>query len=362
LTLNRLQKLRPRIAEKSLDALLVSQSENQRYLSGFSGSSGWLLISDKHTFLATDSRYTEQAKKETANFEVLQIKGEVPHWLPELISDLGWHRLGFETSLPFATYQQLGEVTKTIPNLELVPTVRMIENLRSIKEAAELELISKAVKLTDEAFEYLEEIIHPSMKEKEVAWEIESFLRHNGSEAVPFEIILASGPNSALPHAHPTERVIGSGEPVLIDMGAKIDGYCSDFSRTFSLGRDKKLEEVYHIVLEAQLFAIERIRAGMGAVKADELAREIINRTGYSAYFGHSLGHGIGLEVHELPALGPNSQDILTDGMVFTIEPGIYIAGWGGVRIEDVVTLEAGKVRVLSKSWKDKAYRERRFL
>jgi Xaa-Pro aminopeptidase len=348
-----LQKLRSKIAEKSLDALLVSHPENCRYLSGFTGSSGWLLISNKHAFLATDFRYVEQAKKEAPNFEVIQIKGSVPDWLPELISDLGWHRLGFETGLSFATFQQLGEAAKTIPNLELVPTASLVEHLRSIKEAAELELISQAVKLTDAAFEYLGAIIHPGMREKELAWEIEKFLRQNGSEAMPFEIIVASGPNSALPHARPTERVIRSGEPVLVDMGAKVNGYCSDFSRTLSLGKDKMLVEIYNVVLEAQLSAIEGIRAGMSAVKADQLAREVIARSEYNEAFGHGLGHGVGLEVHELPTLGPNSQDVLADDMVFTIEPGIYIAGWGGIRIEDMVTLKEGKAQVLTRSRKD---------
>jgi len=164
---------------------------------------------------------------------------------------------------------------------------------------------------------------------------------------------VASGPNSALPHAHASERRICSGEPILIDMGARINGYCSDFSRTFSLGRDEKLEEIYNIVLEAQLTAIKEIQPGMSMAKADQLAREVIDRAGYGEAFGHSLGHGVGLEIHELPSLSTNSQDVLADGMVFTIEPGIYLPGWGGVRIEDLVTLEKGRPRVLTMSRKD---------
>jgi len=351
LTGKRVQKLQPGLIDMVLDALLVSREENCRYLSGFTGSSGWLLISNNHTILATDFRYIEQAGKEAPNFEVIQVKGDLHSWLPRIAQDMGWHRLGFETSLPFSTYHQLKAATEG--KLEIVPTAGLVENLRCIKEPAELEVIDRAVHLTDAAFEHIKTIIHPGMKEKEIAWELEKFLRQEGSEAIPFEIIVASGPNSALPHAHPSERRICSGEPVLIDMGARIDGYCSDFSRTFSLGRDEKLEEIYSIVLEAQLTAIKKIQPGMSMAEADRLAREVIDRAGYGEAFGHSLGHGVGLEIHELPTLSPNSQDVLADGMVFTVEPGIYLPGWGGVRIEDVVTLEQGKSRVLTMSRKD---------
>jgi len=360
LTLNRLQKLRCIIAEKGLDALLVSQPENLRYLSGFTGSSGWLIISDTHGILATDFRYTEQAEKETTDFEVTEVKGELTHWLPQVIADLGWQRLGFEANyISFAIYQQLREAMKTKQlDLELIPTTGLVEHLRSIKEPGELEFIVKAVELVDAAFGKAESIIHPGMIEREAAWEIEKFLRQKGSEGMPFEIIVASGPNSALPHAKPTERVLHSGEPVLIDMGARINGYCSDFSRTLCLGKELKpasyqLSAIYDIVLEAQLTAIDKIESGIGGAEADHLARAIIEQAGYGNAFGHGLGHGVGLAVHESPTLGPNSSDLLTDGMVFTIEPGIYINGWGGVRIEDMVTMEKGKVRVLTKAKKD---------
>jgi len=233
-----------------------------------------------------------------------------------------------------------------------------VAHLRSIKEPEELELIIKAVELTDAAFEQVKAIIHPGVTEKEAAWEIEKFLRQNGSEGVPFEIIVASGPNSALPHAKPTERIICSGEPVLIDMGARVGSYCSDFSRTLCLGKNLEavsyqLSAIYNIVLEAQLLAIDRIKSGMTAAEADKLARSIIEQAGYGDNFGHGLGHGVGLTIHELPTLSATSSDLLGDSMVFTIEPGIYLAGYGGVRIEDTVTLKKGKVEVLTKSEKD---------
>ena len=360
LGISRLQKLRPLITERGLDTLLVSQPENCRYLCGFTGE-GHLFISSSHALLITDSRYTEQAKEEASGFEIIQIKGGLSDWLPDLVADFGWHKLGFEANfISYDSYYKLSEAIKTEQlNFELVPTTSLVERLRAIKEPEELELILKAVDLTDAAFEYAKSLIHPGVTEKESAWEIEKFLRQKGSEEVPFDLIVASGPNSALPHAKPTEREIRSGEPVLIDMGAKISGYCSDFSRTLSLRAqrsnlkaDKTLQQIYNIVLKAQTTAIEGIESGIDASQADRLARDVIEQAGYGDAFGHSLGHGVGLAVHEFPALASNSRDCLLNGMVFTIEPGIYIPEWGGVRIEDMVILEEGRARVLTKSEK----------
>lgn len=360
MAINRLQKLRPIISQKGLDALLVSQPENYRYLSGFTGSTGWLIISNSHTILATDSRYTEQAKQEAQGFEVIQVRGELDNWLPGLASDLQWHKLGFEANhLSFAAHHKLSETIKAKQlKLELIPLVNLVERLRSIKEPEELDLIIKAVELTDAAFEQVKATIRPGVTEKEVAWEIESYLRQNGSEGVAFDLIVASGPNSALPHAQPTERILHPGEAVLIDMGARIGGYCSDFSRTLCPGKEpeaasSQLSPIYSVVLEAQLAAIDKIESGMTAAQADQLARRVIEQTGYGNAFGHGLGHGVGIAIHEFPTLSPASADLLADGMVFTVEPGVYIAGLGGVRIEDVVTLEKGRAKVLTKSKKD---------
>jgi len=354
--IKRLRKLRTSITERGLDALLISQPKNLLYISGFTGSSGCLLISEHNAILATDFRYVEQAKGESQDFEIFQTKRELRDWLPSLVSDLGWHKLGFEAnSISYEAYHKLSEAIKTKPaNLELVSTTGIVEQLRSIKEPEELGFITKAVELVDAAFEQAKAIIRPGITEKEAAWEIEKFLRQEGSEGMPFEIIVASGPNSALPHARPTEKIICSGEPVLIDMGARISGYCSDFSRTLLLGEtEKSLQEIYNIVLKAQTTAMERIESGLDGSQADQLARSVVEQAGYGDAFGHGLGHGVGLAVHELPTLGPNSSDSLADGMVFTIEPGIYLAGQGGVRIEDLVVLENGKAKVLTRAKKD---------
>jgi len=354
--IKRLRKLRTSIAEKGLDALLLSQPENLRYLSGFTGSSGWLLISGQNAILATDFRYVEQAKGESPDFEIIQTKQELREWLPGLVSDLGWHKLGFEANfISYDSSHKLSEAIKTRQvNLELVPTIGIVEQLRSIKEPGELGFITKAVELVDAVFEQTKAIIRPGITEKEAAWEIEKILRQEGSEGIPFEIIVASGSNSALPHARPAEKIICSGEPVLIDMGARINGYCSDFSRTLFLGEtDKSLQEIYNIVLKAQATAVERIESGMDASQADRLARSVVEQAGYGDAFGHGLGHGVGLAIHEFPTLSPRSSDSLADGMVFTIEPGIYLAGKGGVRIEDMVVLKNGKAKVLTKARKD---------
>ena len=354
--IERLQKVRTSIAEEGLDALMISQPENRRYLSGFTGSSGYLFISKKYAILATDFRYIEQAKAESPYFEVIRIKGEIGNWFPTLISDLACRKLGFESN--FISYDSYLKLNKAIESkqlkLELTPITGLVEHLRCIKEPGELDLITRAALLIDAAFEEVKALIRPGMTEKDAAWEIEQFIRSEGSDGVPFEIIIASGPNSALPHARPTERIIRAGEPVLIDMGARISDYCSDFSRTLCWGQaDKTLQEIYNIVLKAQLAAIGGIISGMNGAQVDRLARSVIENGDYGNDFGHGLGHGVGLAEHESPSISPNSTDILADGMVFTIEPGIYLAGWGGVRIEDMIVLEDSKARVLTKSGKD---------
>jgi Xaa-Pro aminopeptidase len=351
----RVKKLRSCIVEEGLDALLVSQLDNVRYLSGFTGSSAWLLVSENDAILATDFRYVEQAKGESPAFHVFQTRRELRDWFPGLVSEIGCRKLGFEAgSLTYDSHSRLSESIKNKQNnIELLPTTGLVEGLRSIKEPEELALITKAVELGDAAFRQAAATIHVGMTEKEAAWEIESLLHQIGSEGVAFEIIVASGPNSALPHARPSEKVIRSGEPVVIDMGARYGGYCSDLTRTLFLGQaSQTMRDIYDIVLKAQTAAIEGVKSGMDAAQADRLSRSIIEQAGYGENFGHGLGHGVGLAVHELPTVGPASTGSLANGMVFTIEPGIYLPGQGGVRIEDMVVLQNRKTRVLTRAEK----------
>ncbi len=351
----RLKKLRNKLAEKEIDGILITQSDNRRYLSGFHGTAGYLIITQKRAILATDFRYTEQAKAEAPDLEIKHITGNLEKWLPELLSDSGIKRLGFEGGdVTYNFHQQINDVLKKKKcNIKLIVTEGLVEGIRVVKEPEEIELIRNAAAITDAAFKDIEPKIKAGMTEKQIAWELERVMRENGSEPLPFDIIVGSGPNAALPHAKPTDRAINRGEPIVIDMGAKHQGYASDLTRTICLGKaDAKFKHVYNTVLEAQNMATKAIKKGMTGNQADRVSREIIKKAGYGEAFGHSLGHGVGLAEHELPRLGQGSKEKLTDGMVFTIEPGIYITGWGGVRIEDTVVMEGGKVKLLTKAKK----------
>ncbi|MFC2031772.1 M24 family metallopeptidase [Chloroflexota bacterium] len=352
---NRLQKIRQKLIEKEIEAILISQPENRYYLSGFDGSAGFLLITPQRTILATDFRYIEQAKTQAPAYEIFPITNAVAKWFPELITGLNPKQLGFEAlHVTFDLHQQLINIlNKENSRLKLVPTNGLVESLRAVKEPEEIKLITKAVKISDSAFEHVENILYIGISEKEIAWELDKFMREKGSQPMPFEIIVASGPNAALPHHKPSQRTVQSGEPLIIDMGARVGAYISDLTRTICLDNcNDTFNKVYNIVLGAQLEAITQIKEGMSGGNIDHLSRVVIEQAGYGTAFGHGLGHGIGLAPHESPRLGLNSTEIITSGMVFTVEPGIYLAGWGGVRIEDTVVLESGKIRVLSKARK----------
>ena len=354
MTLNftgRLDKLRKEMEKKEIGALLVSQPENRFYLSGFSGTAGYLLVTGQKAVLATDFRYTEQAKREAPDYQLFQTTRDTTHWLPELLNGINTDKLGFEMGhVTVAQYRELGStLNKAIPGLELVPLNGLIESLRMIKEPEEIELIRRAVVLTRAAFEYAEGIIEAGIPEQVVAWQLEVFLRERGSQALPFEVIVASGPNAALPHARPSPRTLRAGEPIIIDIGAKVSGYTSDMTRTFCLGTpDETYTRVYDTVLHAQQSAISAAREAATGQEIDSVARKVIEQAGYGAAFGHALGHGLGLSTHESPRLGPGSPDSIKEGAVFTVEPGIYLSGWGGVRLEDDVVLAGGKARIIS--------------
>lgn len=350
----RLDKVRTKLAEGSLDALLVSTPENRRYVSGFTGSAGYLLISPDTATVATDFRYIEQAGQQAQGFDVLRIGGDYA-WFPDLLAKLGARKVGFEsTHLTVASYRQLVEVVRKLPSSQrptLVPTSGIIEGLRAVKEQGELEPLKRAIDAADRAFAQVAPTIQPGMTEREVAWRLEQAMHELGADGPSFDTIVGSGPNGALPHHHPSDKPIAQGEPIVIDMGARVDGYCSDMTRTICLGQpDETFRKVYDIVLGAQLTAIATVRAGITGEEGDGLARQVIAEAGYGDNFGHGLGHGVGLEIHEAPRLGTKAANRLEEGMVFTIEPGIYLSGWGGVRIEDVVILERGGARTLSKA------------
>jgi Xaa-Pro aminopeptidase len=352
---NRIQKLRQGLDESGLDGIFISQAENRRYLSGFDGSAGFLLVTPRGKILATDFRYTSQAKNQAHDYEIFATTNDISDWFPKLVAELKIKRLGFEAGhISFALHRQLCDIlNKGKSPLKLIPVEGMVESLRAIKEPEEIESIAKAAEISDAAMEHIRDRIQPGMTEKEIAWEIERFMREKGSQTIPFAIIVASGKNSALPHARPSTKTISRGEPIMIDIGARIEGYGSDLSRTICLGTpDDTFKKLYDIVLGAQLAAIAIIKEGMTGAEADNLSRVVTEEAGYAEAFGHGLGHGVGLAPHELPRLGPNSPGKLAEGMVFTIEPGIYLDGWGGMRIEDLVIMEKEKVREISKAKK----------
>ncbi len=348
-TQHRLTEVRRLLEEKKLAALLIMQPENRRYLSGFTGSAGMLLITPTRSFLSTDFRYWEQGAQQAPDFTVYQAKGGLKDYLPGLLAAAGNPpRIGFENNT--VTVGQYEEMQKAAPGVEWSGVDGLIENVRAVKDAAELALTQKTIDLAEDGLRYLLSIMKPGMTEKQVAWELEVYLRTHGADALSFDTIVASGPNAALPHYHPGERVIQVSEPITIDWGAAMDGYRSDLTRTIVLGEpDAKFREVYGVVLKAQLNAINNIKAGQTGKEADAFARDVIVAAGYGDYFGHGLGHGVGLAIHEQPRASYTVEDErLPANSILTVEPGIYLPGWGGVRIEDMILVKDGQSEVLS--------------
>ncbi|MEE8369575.1 MAG: M24 family metallopeptidase, partial [Dehalococcoidia bacterium] len=253
-----------------------------------------------------------------------------------------------------ASFQSIKKAIQALPVGErpkLLAAPPLVEQMRALKEPEEIALLQRAVDLGDEAFEAVAGRVEPGWTELQVAWEIEKYAREHGAEGLSFETIVAAGPWGAMPHAQPRDRPIEAGEPIVIDMGVRLGGYCSDLTRTIVIGKpDRKFEQVYDIVLSAQLTAEELLQGGMSGEEAHLLAHNVITEAGYGDNFGHGLGHGVGLLVHELPRLAKTSKDELKDGMVLTVEPGIYLPGWGGVRIEDMAVIENGKARVMTQA------------
>jgi Xaa-Pro aminopeptidase len=343
----RLEKVRSTLIDQDLDAVLVGEPHNRRYLSGFTGSAGWSLITADRAILATDFRYHEQVQRQAPEFELAKIKTRFSKVLPEFLAELGVQRLGFESQ--YLTVDELQTLSGSTPDVEWVPLKDTVETLRAIKDRTEIEALRRSAALNDAAFAHLMEIIQPGMTELEVAWQIESYLRTHGASKVSFDIIVAAGPNGALPHARPSDHRIQAGEPIVIDMGCILAGYCSDMTRTLCLGEPESTYlEVWNLVLEAQEAALTGIRAGLTGREADALARDPIQAAGYGEQFGHSLGHGVGLAVHEKPRASSLSEETLATNMSLTVEPGIYLPGKFGVRIEDLVIVEAEGIQNLT--------------
>lgn len=347
----KLKKLRQALQQADLPALLVTSAHSRRYLTGFTGTAGVAVITANEAFFITDFRYTEQANDQIEGYEIIEQKTTLIEAVAQLVEDKQLTKLGFEQdAMTYAEYDRYANALKA----ELVPTSGLVEKIRLIKTEDELTIIKQACKIADDAYEHILTFIKPGMTELEVSNELEFFMRKQGATSSSFNIIVASGTRSALPHGVATDKVIESGDFVTLDFGAYYNGYVSDVTRTLAVGQPSdKLKEIYQVVLDSQLLALEKIKPGMTGKEADAISRDYIASKGYGEAFGHSLGHGIGLEVHEGPGLSSRSDVVLEPGMVITIEPGIYLPGIGGVRIEDDALVTETGVEKLTHTSKE---------
>jgi Xaa-Pro aminopeptidase len=340
-----------------VDALLVAGPENRRYLSGFTAldpDAGVLVLTPKTASVLTDFRYQLWAAQEAPDFTVVVYKEGPGQTLAELLRDQQVRRLGFEAAyLTFRQYHRLtGAVSEAGLKVDWQPLEGLAEGLREVKTAAELTAIRRALELSEAVLQGIARELAPGPTERQVAWEIEKRLREAGAQGLAFPPIVAAGPNSAMPHHQPGDYLLKLGEPIIIDMGARLDGYCADITRTFILGpADEHFRKIYRLVRQAQQQAEKGLKAGMDSLAADALAREVIAAAGYGEAFGHSLGHGVGLAVHEAPSLSPfkERRTMLRADSVVTVEPGIYLTGWGGVRLENMALLKEDGNEVLNR-------------
>lgn len=347
----KLTKLRQALQQSSLDALLVTSEFNRRYITGFTGTAGVALVTKEDAVFITDFRYTSQANDQVEGFRVVQHSGSLIKEVATQVEKLGVKTLGFEQdAMTFAEYEQYKENVSS----QFVPTSGIIEKIRLIKTPQEITIIKAACAIADDAFTHILNFIEPGKTELEVANELEFFMRKQGATSSSFDTIVASGLRSALPHGVATNKVIEKGDFVTLDYGALYNGYISDMTRTIAVGEpSEKLVDMYNAVLASQLLALEKVGPNMIGKEADAIARDYLTAQGYGEAFGHSLGHGIGLEVHEAPSLSVRGETVLEPNMTVTLEPGVYLPGIGGVRIEDDILITATGNEKLTHSTKE---------
>lgn len=345
-----MQRLLSILDQHHIDALLVTKAENVFYLSGFSGGSdGRLLFSCDHRYLFTDARYLEQARQECPGWEIRNESAS--GWESLVEASRPYARIGFE-SYHLSVQSYLG--LKKQLSAEMVPLHEVVEELRAVKKANELELLKHSAAISDQVFADICPLIKPGLKERGLAAQVGYFLREKGCDREAFDTIAVSGANAALPHGRPGDKEIACGDMITLDFGGFYRGYAGDMTRTVVLGQpSKRLRDVYAAVLEAQQTAVAKVAAGVSCREVDQAARQVLEKYLLDRYFVHGTGHGVGLEIHEKPVVSSRSDAVLEENMVITIEPGVYIPGWGGVRIEDTVIVEKGGCEIITRSHKE---------
>lgn len=355
---HRIEKLRKYLHEQSLDAFLILSEQNRRYVSNFAArdgqlneSSGALLITPNELFILTDSRYVLEAKQSSPDFTVIEYPKGLSLLLPDICRQYAIQKLGIETSrLTYMQFTQFQTQFRSTFDVDMIPLSDIVENQRRIKDETEIDTLRQALHISEKAFSAFLDEFTLDWTEKDAAWHLEKKLRENGAEALSFPIISASAANAALPHATPGTTLFTAGNCALFDFGAQYNGYCADITRTFSPQKiEKPFLKAFTAVLTAQKKAIEKIRAGAHGQEVDGIARQFLEENGFAGKFTHSLGHGVGLDVHEAPRLSPLRNDILEEGMVVTVEPGVYIENWGGIRLEQMVVVRNDHAEVLNR-------------
>lgn len=334
------------------DGIFIYSPENRRYASGFTGSTGYVIISENNAGFVTDFRYNNQAKIECQGFEIIENKTPLVDYLVDVIKKYKIKKLAYEDS--FMTVGFYNNLKDKLENVEFIPLKETEGNIRIIKDKEELQNIKKAAEIADSAFKHILDYIKPGVTERDIAIELEYFMKSCGATGLSFESIVASGWRSSLPHGVATDKKINLGDLLTLDFGCVYNGYCSDMTRTIVIGKaDEKQKKIYGIVLKSQIEALSHIKPGVLGKDVDKIARDIIKGSGYGDYFGHGLGHGVGLAIHEEPRLSPIGETALEANMVVTDEPGIYIPDFGGVRIEDLVVVGKDGPIVYSTSPKE---------
>ncbi len=348
---NRIEKVLSIMEEMDLDACALRGMDNIFYLTGFRGSEGTLVITRGDVLLLTDFRYITHAKEVTKDVQIFEIR-QKENTLRNICEKYGVKRMGFDSF--HMSYNIYGSWKETLPDVDLVALANNIEKIREIKEPAEITGILKAIGIATDAFTETVEKIVPGMTEKEIANDLDHAMRRLGAECPSFQTIVVSGPRAALPHGEPSDKKVLTGETIIIDFGAQVDGYCSDETCTISLGEPgEKIQEIFAIVSHAQKIVLQAMKAGMAIKEVDTLARGYIEEQGYGDFFRHGLGHGVGIAVHEAPAINSVSEEFLKENMVLTVEPGIYLPNIGGVRLEDMVLITRENAQILTRIRKD---------